>query len=111
MHTKNEQLINRLIQKSESGDIRWNTTDVTNQYLLKLSDKSLIVTKTTTMGATRVRFEILANDGQSIDSISRIVSGGATTLESNTLDSLYETARRNANRINETIDDLLSHLD
>lgn len=110
MHTKNEQLIRKLISKSESGDIRWSITEVANQYILHISEKMIVVTKSSSMGNSRVIFEIKNDDGSIIDSMSKVL-GSSASRDAELLSALYDAARRNAKRINEAIDSLLSELD
>lgn len=109
MHTKNQTLIKRLIEKTESGDLRWNATSRPMQYSLSMSANQVIIERTANMGVVKYKFSILDSQGGDIDTIT-VQSTPSPTADTVLLRSLYETARRNANHIDETIDRLLDEL-
>lgn len=109
MHTKNQQLIERLIERTESGDINWNATSRPMQYSLSMSSNLVIIERIANMGVIKYKFSILDSQGGDIDTIT-VQSTPSPTADTVLLRSLYETARRNANHIDETIDRLLDEL-
>lgn len=109
MHTKNQTLIERLIEKTESGDIRWNATSRPMQYSLSMSANQVIIERTANMGVVKYKFSILDAQGGDIDAITVQYSPNPT-FDVQTLKKLYEAAHRNANHIDETIDRLLDEL-
>ncbi|PWL58980.1 MAG: hypothetical protein DBY35_11570 [Bacteroidales bacterium] len=109
MHTKNQTLIKRLIEKTEAGDLRWNATSRPMQYSLSMSANQVIIERIANVGTIKYKFSILDAQGGDIDTITAQSSPTATP-DSAVLRSLYETARRNANHIDETIDRLLDEL-
>lgn len=109
MHTNNQQLIERLIEKTESGDINWNATSRSMQYSLSMSANQVIIERIANMGVVKYKFSILDAQGGDIDSITKQASNPPST-DVCLLRDLYEAARRNANRIDETINRLLDEL-
>lgn len=109
MHTKNQTLIERLIEKTGSGDLRWNATSRPMQYALSMSANQIIIERTANMGVVKYKFSILDAQGGDIDTIT-VQSVPNPTADTLLLRSLYEATRRNANHIDETIDRLLDEL-
>lgn len=110
MHTKTKELIERLIEKTESGDINWNATSRPMQYSLSMSSNQVLIERIANMGVIKYKFSILDAQGGDIDSITK-QSSSPSAPDAYLLKDLYEAARRNANRIDETIDRLLDELD
>lgn len=109
MHTKTKELIERLIEKTESGDINWNATSRPMQYSLSMSSNQVLIERISNMGVIKYKFSILDAQGGDIDIITT-QSDIAPTPDTLRLRKLYEAAHINANRIDETIDRLLDEL-
>ncbi len=111
MHSKNEQLVHRLIEKTESGEINWNSTSRPMQYTLSMTANQILIERTANMGIVKYRFSILDSQGGDVESMSRQYNTPTSTPDAALLKELYEAAHRNANHIDETIDRLLDELD
>lgn len=110
MHNKNRQLIGRLIEKTESGEINWNSTSRPMQYSLSMTSNQIIIERAANMGIVKYRFSILDVQGGYVDNMLLQFSNSVDTPDAALLKKLYEVAHRNANHIDETIDRLLDEL-
>ena len=108
MHSKNEALINRLIEKTDAGELNWETTSRSMQFTLSMASNQLIIERISAPSGIRYKFAILNEDGSEIDSLTKSTSAADHDLS--LLRNLYELARRNANHIDTTIDNLLNEL-
>lgn len=110
MHNKNQQLIGRLVEKTEAGEINWSSTSRPMQYTLSMTTNQIMIERTANMGIVKYRFSILDAKGDNVDSMLLQYSNSIDTPDATLLKKLYETAHRNANHIDETIDRLLDEL-
>ncbi len=96
MHIKNQQLIERLIEKTESGDIYWNATSRPMQYSLSMTSNQVLIERISNMGVIKYKFSILDAQGCDIDTVTEQLSVNPSP-DTRMLKKLYEAANRNSN--------------
>lgn len=107
------ELIDKIIERTYDGKIKWETTSDRNKYLCKIGDKTIIVRSYTyndnaeLIDTQCISFEILDILGEKIDGIY-IDENESDFIK---MTSLYDMARRNALNIDRTIRDLLDALE
>lgn len=111
MNPKDEQLIKRLIEKTNAKEITWLSTSKPMQFSLSMTANQLLIERIAqALSTIRYKFTILDNDGAEIESIIKSSTSSAADSGYVALRTLYEAARRNANNIDDTIDNLLHEL-
>lgn len=111
MNPKDAQLIKRLIEKTNAKEITWTTTSKPMQFALSLSSNQLLIERMPpTISSTRYKFSILDNNGMDIESIVKTGTVSSQDPDFIAFRNLFEAARRNANAIDDTIDNILDEL-
>ena len=107
------ELIDKIIERTNEGKIKWETTSDSLKFLCKIGDRTVVVYSyvynfnPTGMDLNCISFEILDFFGEKIDGIYVDES----ELDFAKMTDLYDMARRNALRIDQTIRDLLDALE
>lgn len=119
MHSKNEQLVHRLIEVTQSGKLTWEpdakpATYVTSMINVKLSiSVATMVSIDDLFGKKTYTFIISDLNNEEIDSVTAVQSKSKDPFEVTDyelLGDLHETARRSAKNIDQTIDNILEAL-
>lgn len=119
MHPKNQQLIERLIEKSSDSSLNWEKVDGSDQFRLDLPNGIIILSKesvgvsTEFSPCTRYTLTILDIAGNTVDRIGFTrtnTMSPSTRVDFNLLSKLYEAASRGVRGVDRTIDSLLSDL-
>lgn len=107
------ELINKIIERTNEDKIKWEPTSDSQKFLCKISSKTVVVRSYVYLNPeigqdlSCVSFEILDIMGELIDG----VYVDETESDYVKMSDLYDMARRNALRIDQTIRDLLDALE
>lgn len=119
MQLKVKELIQKLISNTNEGKLQWEITSRENQYSLSMNTNQVIINYSNIylVGPSETvreyEFCILDFMGQPVEKISERenLSSFSQSDDFEIMANLYETARRNAHNVDETIDSLLKELD
>ena len=107
MTSKHEKLIDDLITKTESGDVRWGPTDAEDQFVLKLKSGAILLEKTQILFVNEnFVITILNNEGVAIDRISLLAEPYRSKVA-----ELFNLIDRRISRIDEQIDEIIGELE
>lgn len=106
-----KELITKLAERTESRAVKWKTTSSSEKFTVALGSHSLTLALWVDYPteSTYIEFEMLDFTGKKIDSFS-VWNDIADYEDYTKMNKLYGSARRNALRINESIQDILDVL-
>lgn len=119
MHSKNEQLVRRLIEVTNDKKLLWEPDVKPATYITSMINVKLSISVSTTVsiddlfGKKTYVFTISDLNNEEIDSVTAVQTKGSTPFETTDyelLGELHEAARRSAKNIDQTIDDILEVL-
>lgn len=119
MHSKNEQLVRRLIEVTNNKKLSWESDDKAATYITSLANVKMTISVSTMVsiddlfGKKTYVFTISDLNDEEIDSITAVQTKGNIPFETtdyDLLEDLHEAARRSAKKIDKTIDNILDSL-
>ena len=110
-------ILNKLTARSRDGKIIWRDTVGKQKFLAMLGETGVAIDFNSSTGVYEL--QILDKRGRLIESVSAgygafaklSLSGSEERVTASALRDLHEVARRSALNIDETLDELASHLD
>ena len=110
------QILERLIQRTADGRVKWNRTVESNQFVASVDTISVVVQETpgNFLFTRGYRLEILNESGDTVEVLGNNRASGETDAnseQSQRLARLYASARRSALDVDATLDKLSKALD
>lgn len=113
MYPKHEKLLSDLAEKTAANSINWESSEVSDQFILKLKNGAILFDKQATVASgwdqdveIYYSIKILNNVGGAIDEFD--VERGNWHDVARTM---YETIRRRIHRIDEQLDEIIREID
>lgn len=119
MATKYLQLLDRLIKKTEAGELKWEETAASNAFQVSFPNYTVILSEVES-GDDAIDYvvELVNSDGRIIDRFSDVTlqqtdpnTSGERLLHFNRMKGLFEASRRQALGVDQALDELLRELD
>lgn len=104
MDDKLRKLVDRLLKKTQAGELRWSETSSPESFQTSFPDYSIEVEKNKDL----VLLRIYNSDGRIIESVVEKVSSFRDDAEA--LSELHDAARRQALGVEKALDDILASL-
>jgi hypothetical protein len=118
MATKYLQLLDRLIKKTEAGELKWEEAAASNAFQVSFPNYAVILSEAEGESDTvDYIVELVNSDGRVIDRFSDVTLEGTDPSARNApghfnrMKSLFEVARRQALGVEQALDEILRQLE